>query len=549
MFIANLFADLWQKLDQNIGRNRQDSSSTYEDFLERQKEIWTPHELYEKCCPRFLAAGVSQRYQNGEFVCFGGCRKVHPTITLYFDAAKTCTIATLSYRLDPFVKYLDHRVEEGSAVSKTPYYYELDGFLRENMHRMRHQQRLFGGHLVNVAIGALKESDEAHAKLLEEAHVQQLRRRHSQFCLSSSHSVDAEPDPDRASMESESSNYYQDLEKLEMVLEICRLWGLGDHLDVLSIDCMSRTSRVFRQISIPMAEKRVQDCQFIVTPLVDGHYISGYSVFRRVNDNRQKVFEREQGRLVEYAVCPSVLYRQNKKCIAEPSSDHSTREENMSGRYFPEFLSNVSFHRTNSTNDVENDTSAGFSWACEELSFANLELECMDIGRQEYIGQKVMIQWRRNDVDIPTHRPRSDQNAHDDSRDTPVFRLSMGWAPQRVGIVDLTVPHFGLKLDIPRNTVSQVDDVTFCYQGNAKVLECKADFTFLVAAYARSLQPHLTRHHKQIEMNRPLLRHEQEFFEEVQRATSFCPSSQHSCSKYVTFGRIKRQRSLSMSVR
>eukprot|EP00536_Pseudo-nitzschia_multiseries_P000287 jgi/Psemu1/282225/fgenesh1_pg.4_\ len=560
MFVATLLADLWQKLDQNISKNRQDSN-TYEDFLEDQKNIWTPHELYEKCCPRFLAGGVSHRYQSGQFVCFGTCRKVHPTITLYFDANKACTVAAPSFRLDPFVKYLDQRVKEGSAVSKSPYYYELEGFLRENLHRMRHQQRLFGGHLVNVAIGALKESDEAQAKLLEEAHVQQLRRRHSHIhshslnhrCLSSHHRFDSEPNPDRASMEIESS-FYQDVEKLEVVLEICRLWGLGDHLDVLSIDCMSRTSRVFRQVAIPMAERRVEECQFIMTPLVDGHFISGYSVFRRANDDRQKVFERENGRLVEYAVCPSVLFCQKRKGNQELSPDHSVPGKNMSGRYFPELRSNVSYHRSSrsssrSKNEMETDSSADFSWACEELSFANLELECMNIGLQEYIGQKLIIQWRRNNVDIPDQRRRPDPSAHDEANDVPIFRLAMGWAPQEVGIVDLSVPHFGLKLHVPRNSASQVDDVTFCYQGNAKVLECKTDFAFLVAAYARSLQPHLIAYQKKIEMDRPLLRHEQEFFEEVQRAASLCPSSQYSCSKHVTFGRLSRQRSMSVNSR
>ena len=603
MFVSSLLGDWWRTQDHNrtVGNNnstnRQDTntastsatstsnSSTYEEFLEHQKKTWTPIELYEKCCPRFLAGGGSKQTKNGQFVCAyagsGGrrrrCDKIHPTITLYFDATKQCTIATPSQRLDPFLEYLDRRVGEKSAVAKSPYYYELDGFVRDNLHRLRHQQRLFGGHLVKVALGALKESDAAQAALLEDSHLRRHLRRHrrghgrgnrncnpsfppsdrcfddsAKFALSCSSSSSMET---KTKSSASSPSYYQAVERLETVLEICRLWGIGDHLDVLSIDCMLQTSRVFRKVAIPMAQQRVRDCKFVVTPLVDGHYATGYSIFRRgANDNRRKVFEREHDRLVEYAVCPSMVLLHCGEEIEGDNQESSSDNKNipasrnttaMSGRYLPEFRARSNVGSSSNRNDTETKGSAGFSWACEELSLANLELECMDIGLHEYMGQKVIVRWRRCEVDIPNPRHASarddDENDRDrdyirasttsvaryesspTSADQPVFRLVLGWAPRKVGIVDLSVPHFALKLDVSKNCASQVDDVTFSYEGNARILECRADFCFLVAAYARSLQPYLATEHRQIETKRPLLRHEKEFLGHVQNATSLCP--------------------------
>jgi hypothetical protein len=537
MFATSLLDEWWKRLDlsrvsdQNHNDRARVDGSTYDDFLERQKDVWTPSKLYKKCCRRFLAGDVSRRNKNGQFVCGGGCRKIHPIITLYFDADKNCTVATLSCRLDPFKNYFDQCVNEGSAVYKSPLYCELKGFLRQNLHRLRHQQRFFGGHLVKTAIGALKGSDAAQISLLEEAHLRQHLRRHGQRrvqCDSPVNTVCA------STYINTKSASYQDIGKLECVLEICRLWGLGDNLDVLSIDCMLRTSQVFRKVAIPMAEKRVKECKFIVTPLVDGHMMSGYSVFRRADSNRQTVFEREQGRLVEYAVCSSILYRQKRDKI-EDVSNEMTNEKHLRGRFLPATCSNISFNQDpeRNRNSAEDEESIGFSWACEELSYANLELECMDICFQEYIGQKVIIRWERSDIDVPDQMKELDQSVQDLSSsilmsmrsDMPVFRLKLDWTRQKTGIAKFSIPHFDLKLDIRRTSMSQVDEVTFLYKGNAEVLECRADFIFLVAAYARSLEPCLKANHQQFETMRPLMRHEHAFLQEVKMAASLCQLS------------------------
>lgn len=538
MFGTSLLDEWWKRLDVLGEADKLHDGcvraygNTYDAFLQRQKDIWTPSELYEKCCPRFLAGGVvSRRNKNGQFVCCGGCHKIHPTITLYFDGDKNCTVATLSYRLDPFTKYFDQCVSEGSASWKSTLYYELNGFLRENLHRLRHHQCFFGGHLVKTAIGALRDSDAAQRSWLEEYHLRQHLRRHqpgvecddAATTAFSSTNITTEP------------GQYQDYEKLEVVLEICRLWGLGDNLDVLSIDCMLRTSQVFRKVATPMAEKRVKECKFVVTPLVDGHAKSGYSVFRRADTSRERIIEREGGRLVEYAVGSSILCREKRDKIIENVSNEIARKKSLRGHFLPVACSNVAFNKNSdrNRNGSEHEEMTGFSWACEELSYTNLELEFMDTSVPEYVGQKVIVHWQCGNIDMPNQSEKNSLSTQDPHSSLlipmmPVFRLKLDWASQKKGIRKFSAPHFDLKLDIQRTSALQVDEVTFLYKGNAKILECRADFSFLVAAYARSLEPCLKANHQQIETMRPLLRHEHTFLQEVQLAASVCSFSPHT---------------------
>ena len=537
MSVTSIFDEWWTKLDlfdhHDNGRDKVNGSA-YGDFLRGQKNMWTPNQISERCCPEFLAGGASIRDKNGQFVCRAGCHKIHPIITLYFDREKQCTVATLSCRLDPFIDYFDQCVNEGNAVWKSPLYCELNGFLRENLHKLRHRQRFFGGHLVKTAIGALRDSDAAQRSLLEEAHLRQHLRRHCQGRFQCNNPVNTLFDSTRTNAK---SRHYQEFEKFETVLEICRLWGLGDNLDVLSIYCMLRASRVFRKVAIPMAEKRVKECSFVVTPLVDGHLQSGYSVFSQADTNRRKIFEMEEGRLVEYAACSSILYRQRRDKIEDVSTE-MTNENSLYGRFRPVNCSTQSFYESHesSRNSAEDEECDGFSWSCEELSYANLELGFMDICVQEYVGQKVVIHWQRSDIDIPDRMTKIDQSVQDSpssfpAQVMPVFSLKLDWRGLKKGITKFSVPYFDLKLDVRRTSALQVDEVTFTYKGYAEILECRSDFRFLVAAYARSLEPSLKNYHQQLEMMRPLLRHEQDFLREVQSAASACPmlSSSYSC--------------------
>jgi hypothetical protein len=250
-----------------------------------------------------------------------------------------------------------------------------------------------------------------------------------------------------------------------------------------------------------------------VKPLVDGFFVSGYSVFRRKSANHTTV-EREQGRLVEYAVTPSLVCRDSgefPRCYVPVKTlqqlHHGDREEPKS-------------------QDKQMDNRVGtFSWNCEELSFANLEREWGDIGVTEYAGQKVVVFWRRGEVDIAASTMG---NNKDESReiaetitpspDLPVFVVSLCSVAEKPEIKVYRIPGFSLQIDLLRAAATQVDDVTVSFEGQAKVLQCEATFEFLVRTYAQSLEPVLRLNHELILKTRPLLMHEQAFSRDVRKA-------------------------------
>lgn len=514
MFVTGLLEDWMRKLEEGRRcRREQDlfnSPQRYQAFLESQKEIWTPPELFEKCCPRFLAGGnqrqLSQYMDNGDrqgnveefqsirlkdgtYTCKGGCHKAHPTITLFFDAEQNQTIAILSHRLDPFLQYLQHRVNEGTAVCKTPYYYELKGFVRENWNHAREHHNLFGRHLVKVATGALNESDNVQRAILEQQHRQRLQRQHA-------------------------GGQSFSFDQLEEVLNICSLYRLSDDLDVLSIEAMRQTSRMFRKVAIPMAQQRLKDTELVVTPMVDGFYVAGYSVFRRSNPARRTVTEREQGRQVEYAVVrPSISCRPPKRKRSLQHKLPPQESEQLVVRFIP--YTNKQ-QGASPAAGMDSKSSVGeFSWGCEELSFANLEREWGDIGVTEYTGQKVIVHWRRNIADIvdDARLPVVQNRA---GTDVPIFDLRISSATQEAKKKVFSTSGFSLTLDLTKMTTTQVDDVTVLFEGSAKILECAASFDFLVKSYARCFEPALRSRYEQIQKTRPLLRHERSMLQRVE---------------------------------
>jgi hypothetical protein len=509
MFVTGLLEEWMRKMEEGRQRRRmQDLRNNpyyYQAFLDQQRQIWTPTELFDKCCPQFLAGGNQQeiRRKDGTYSCAGGCHMAHPTITLFFDADKSQTAAILSHRLDPFLQYLDARVEEGTAVCKTAFYYELNGFVRSNLSHMRRQSsqgestqpqgRLtFSSHLVKVALDALKESDQAQRTLLEQAHRKSHHAKHP--C---------------------------NLETLEQVLDICRQHRLGDDLDVLSIQCMQQTSCAFRRVAASMATQRLKNCQLQVTPFVDGCYTSGYSVFRRrhqtggdqqLGGRRENIVaHQEHGRTVEYNKLDPILL-----CHSEQEKVDASHE----GCYVPSLRS-----RTNCSpgddkeKQEENSRLGGFSWSCEELSFANLEREFGDIAVSEYCGQKLQVHWKRGAAD--TSGTQIINNQHNPyGENAPTFDVKLANHAQKPEIKTCAMPGFSLTLDLQKMEESTVDDVTVLFQGNAKILECRVRFEFLVAAYARSLEPLLQSKRDDILKSRPLLKHEEAFLQRVRRTST-----------------------------
>mmetsp|Transcript_30515 Transcript_30515/g.74108 ORF Transcript_30515/g.74108 Transcript_30515/m.74108 type:complete len:653 (+) Transcript_30515:293-2251(+) len=649
MFVAGLVDELIRQIDQTRRRHghghghshgRGPNSSpdggsngkgieTYHSFMARQKETWTPPDLFDKCCARWLAGGgggrlfdfhdhhhhhhrynshdgthqshnnssISSfdsllshstfgsssssssssttlpgssnyhhcRLKNGRWTCNGGCNKLHPTITLFFDASNQKTLAVLSCRLDPFVKYFDSLVDMGVAACKTPYLYELDGYVRQNLHYMtseqeyqQHQYRsskernnsskknnqhrptpLFKGHLVKVAMGAIEESDAAHRDVLELEH----HHRGGHICPLSNNSSQGPSNQERWS------------ELVDDVLDVCLLNDLEEHLDVLTLHCMTRTNTKLRTVATKIIEKRLSETEIVISPFVDGCYMAGYSVFRREQALRKTIIQREHGgRMIEYAVCLPIVCKStsNKNHSNDPAVPccHRRNDDEKlknNGKAMKTELSAVDSHthdpvllgHNKLTFRTLDDTNDRFDWDCEELSFANLERDWGDICVHEYIGQNVNIYWRRSKVDMinfqesatdtksvsfaSTASASSSTSSTTLPCDLQFFNVHLSTSKKGpVNINEFSMPHFNLKMDVEQMDATQVDEVTVRFRGKARVVGCQMDFLCLVATYARSLEPKLLRQLKKIEKTRPLLSHELEFFKYVQKASGLC---------------------------
>jgi hypothetical protein len=201
-------------------------------------------------------------------------RQANPFVTLFFDGDKKITVAVLSERLDNLSLYFRSRVEQGTAYQRSPLYYEMDGYVRENWTKIQRQEG-FGAHSVSVAVGSLISSDDAQRAELTAERRSRMRK-----------TVDDE--------------------LLEQALDIASLHRLKDDLDVISISCMSQASKAFSRVASKLVQQRLLDTTLILRPFVDGISMNGYSNFIR-GDATDLVSCTESGRAVEYCQRQDIL--------------------------------------------------------------------------------------------------------------------------------------------------------------------------------------------------------------------------------------------------
>jgi hypothetical protein len=117
---------------------REKAEEALEAMKETQRRVWTPTEIYDACCPKWIAHGpelglTTRQIQAGAAStgkgCNGGCGKEHPRIQLKWRNGKT--LATLSHALDPLVKYMDNLCQRGTAVNEKPLVYAIDCFIQQ----------------------------------------------------------------------------------------------------------------------------------------------------------------------------------------------------------------------------------------------------------------------------------------------------------------------------------------------------------------------------------------------------------------------------------
>jgi hypothetical protein len=260
----------------------------------------------------------------------------HPLVTLFFDDQKKLSIAVLSSQhanvaLD---NYFQSRLESGTAYQRSPLYFLLDGYLRENLTRIKQQT---GCDSISFAMGALEASDTVQRQELE----QEVERKSDLIKRQESAGADL----------------------LERVLEIARFNRLNDDLDVLDIYCLRNTSKGFARMAANIAKHRMFSSQFVLTPSVDGVSITGFSNFVRHGDGTLVRYT-ESGRIIEYQQCQDIeLGRSPQEDYFVPTEKDPSRTDE-------------------------------FTWECEEIALANMGDWWGDLAVREYVGQKLSLSWK-----------------------------------------------------------------------------------------------------------------------------------------------------------
>lgn len=255
-------------------------AATLEAMEKKQREIWTPNDIYEQCCTLWLV--------RGSFGCpFGStvCGKAHPRITLGFQEYTETTItnsltsvvvASLSHGLDPFLKYFDSLCCQDKATkSKTPLTYFLYGFLSTHISTLSTQ---FGSHFIEVKATALAASRKAHKRQMDQDEEEgKKRQRRKQGALTSC--------------------------LLERVLDVCYYHCLLEHLDWVEIAwMMSSGCKPLVHIAERMASKRLQQVRLTYSVLVNGHHSTSID-----NNDEGHVFSSLSQRHEWYTVIASRL--------------------------------------------------------------------------------------------------------------------------------------------------------------------------------------------------------------------------------------------------
>lgn len=473
-------------------RNRDDFYS----FLDQQRAIWTPRNVFNRCCAKWLADGNYTVWGDGygdDYVdeysfhngCNGNCGREHPRVVLSFDAERKSTIATISHQLDPFQRYFQERMNEDTAWIRDRSLYELNGFLRENDTKLRAQGH-FGSHLVSIENGALEASDSAQRE-----------------------------EDERPAKRPKTTPVAADL--LEKVMDIFLLEGRAQEFDLFSLYCMRQTSRLFRRIATQIATSRLKTANFHITPLVDGVEQYGDDKFDGYNSETWEINGDpaiEDGGLCRYKKCDEVLLG--------PLLDDDGEER----------LGTVTVVPT----DPEK---AEFKWSSPYLY---VDVDEDDRGYKtdvdHYIGQVLRVYWRPDPVDGVQEKQRTDMyDTILPSLGIGVYRFYLGEAP-KTGLNTVTRSGVTIEFEVLESSeqrerdedevqerdedqvASEDDSVMYrtSYSGRARIIKLKVDFGVLVQQHALQLFRTVTREHQRIERERPLKAAEVAYVESIKAA-------------------------------
>jgi len=248
-------------------------------ILEQGRRVWTPNNIFNRCCVKWLVDGDDRRYDvfdeySPRRGCNGRrCNRDHPTIILRFDAAACVTIATISHRLDPFVRCLNNL---DGAWPHSSTVWRITGYLRPVETALHSRDTGFGGNLVKVEPGSREASDAAQAAELEM--VERAKNTNKRRRVNGDDQVgDTKP-------------FIKLEEVICIVAKHCNM-----HNDALTLFCMRPVCKLFHKIATSIASLKMKTLNLSITPLVNGTMCYGY--------DQMSSYDEETGDLGTWDVC------------------------------------------------------------------------------------------------------------------------------------------------------------------------------------------------------------------------------------------------------
>lgn len=483
-----------------VDDQRERNNREFYHLLEQGRQVWTPNDIFKRCCVKWLVDGGDRRDDGYGFCdsysprngCDGRrCNRDHPRITLRFDAA-TGTTATMSHRLDPFVRCL---INLDGAWPHNATVYHLNGYLRTNETALRSHDG-FGGHLVEVEPGSREASDAAQAVELEERE----RERDHKRPRVNGDTLDTEP-----------------FNKLEEVMDIVvkRRLQLDMQNEPVTLFCMRPVCKLFNKIATSIASKKVKTLDLSITPLVCGMGCYG--------DSKMDLYDEETS-VVDSWECGEVRHYSKK---GDVSLIYQTPEvTGIEGGYYPVNTEAATFDWDSGTllRDLDEDDDEDHDNA--------------DWAEYAYSGHLMRVFWHPSQAD-PV-RPPERRDFYGQAKPSLGVRIAEFYLFRRPNCGNVTESQQGVTInyEVLESNASQTEEEveaseeenkdsdeegngaggTFGqmrryiqYSGKIKLDRVKVDFGILVRAHACKVKGELRRKYSNILKERPLTQTEKEY--------------------------------------
>ena len=510
--------DVYAWVDEQRDKNRR----KFAQLLEEGRQIWTPRNIFNTCCVKWLVDGRKKNYED-DFYSFDeysprngctSCERDHPMITLGFDSDSNSTTATLSHRLDPFLHYFEGLVAEGKAQRSTSTVYKLDGYLRPNFTALRSYDG-FGSHLIKVDDGAMEASDTSQTAEIEETERAKKRPR-----VNSDNDIDInEGEEDRKKP--------PDMSKEVMDIVMSERLKIDLQNDPLSLYCMRSVNKLFKKMADSIASEKMKTLTLSITPLVNGKERYGQG---KIDGYDSETFDVGCWGTDDVGGASDVVCYDKKEKV-------SLEYREVDGGYYP--------------TDETAAAATTFSWDSGELNVAaepDDAEECeerADYSTYAYRGQMMRVYWHPSSEDPVKPQTRAELDIwsggiiQKPSLGVLVAEFYLGrrlnegnrTKSSRYASIDYEVVESNAlqrEEEVEESDIGSDDDDDdqdgdrrrkVCkyirYSGTVKITKLSVDYRLLVEKHAQRVGAELRQKHMNIKKERPLTQSEKDYEELV----------------------------------